>query len=91
MNDYRGGEMSTEVVVEQNLWTADRSEIVLQAWFHGKTVTFVCTNPSSRPVLTFFFLLVFFSFSVNLKLPIMPFSYFVIQFSIKAFVKKIMI
>ena len=35
MNEYRGGEMSTEVVVDRNLWTelwtVDGSEIVLQA------------------------------------------------------------
>ena len=35
MNEYRGGEMSSEVVVDRNLWTelwtVDGSESVLQA------------------------------------------------------------
>ena len=43
-------------------------------------------GPSSKPVLTFFYLF-FFSF-FNLKLPITLFSYFVIQFKIKTFEKK---
>ena len=48
-------------------------------------------GPSSRPLLTcFYFGFFFFSFfnSNLLKLPIMPFSYFVIQFNIKTFEKK---
>ena len=50
MNEYRGGEISTEVVVDQNLWTklltVDGSESVLRAWLHayGRLLTFLCTD-----------------------------------------------
>ena len=37
----------------------------------------------------FYFSFFSFLFFLNLKLPIMPFSYFVIQFNIKTFGKKI--
>ena len=53
---------------------------------HGRTFDFRVHGPSSRPVLTFFYFILFFSFFFfNLKLPIMPLSYFVIQFNIKTF------
>ena len=85
-----GGEMSTEVVVDRNLKTkvvtVDGSESVLRARLFGRTFAFRVNGPSSRPVITFF--LVFFPFLFfNLKLPIMPFSYFVIQFNSKTFGK----
>ena len=84
MNEYCGGEMSTKVVLDQNcgrnLWTVDGSETVLRAWLHGRTFDFRLNGPSSRPVLTFFILVFFFISFFNLKLPIMPFSYFVIQY-----------
>ena len=89
MNEYRGGEMSTEVVVDRicrrKLWTVDGSKSVLRAWLYCRTFNFRVHGPSSRPVPTFFFnfSFLFFSFFFNLKLPIMPFSYFVIQFNIK--------
>ena len=37
MNEYRRGEMSTEVVVDGNLWTetVDGSESVMQARIYG--------------------------------------------------------
>ena len=93
MNEYRGGEMLMEVVVDRNLWmklwTVDGSESVLQAWLHGRAFDFCVHKPNSRPVLTFFYLFFFFFF--NLKLSIIPFCYFVIQFNIKTFGKKIMI
>ena len=51
------GVMSTEVVVDQNLWTElwtlDGSESVLRAWFHGRTFDFRVHGPSSRPLLNF--------------------------------------
>ena len=76
MDEYRGGEMSTEVVVERNLWTeiwtVDGSESVLRTWVHIKTFDFRVHGRSSRPVLTFF-IFFFFSLFFNLKLPIMPF------------------
>ena len=56
MNEYRRGEMSTEVVVDRNLWTVDGSESVLRAWLHGRTFDFRVHGPSSRPVLSFFIL-----------------------------------
>ena len=48
-------------------------------------LTFVCTDLVRGQYQPFFLILVFFSFLFffNLKLPIMPFSYFVIQFNIK--------
>ena len=56
-NEYRGGEMLTEVVIDEicgrKLWTADEVKVSLP----------------------------FFLFFLNLKLPIMLFSYFVIQFN----------
>ena len=71
-------------------FTLDGSESVLRAWRHGRTFDFRVHGPSSRPVLTFFYFRFFFPFLfLNLKLPIMPFSYFVIQFSIKTFGKKL--
>ena len=66
MNEYREGEMSTEVVVDRNLWTADGSESVLRAWRHGRTFDFRVHGPSSKPVLTFFYSSFFFSFFLNL-------------------------
>ena len=78
MNEYLGGEMSTEVVVDRNLWTemwiVDGSESVLRAWLHGKAFDLVVHGPSTRPVLTFLILVFFSSLFFNLKLPIMPFS-----------------
>ena len=68
MNEYRGCEMSTEVVVDRNLWTVDGNKSVLRAWLHGKTFNFRVHGPNSRPVLTFFY----FNFFFNLKLLIMP-------------------
>ena len=66
VNEYRGSEMSTEVVVDRNLWTkigtVNESESVHQAWLHGRTFDFRVHGPSPRPVLTFF-ILVFFFFS----------------------------
>ena len=60
INEYRGGEMSTEVVVDGNLWReiVERGSMV-------ELLTFVIRvqGPSSRPVLTFyfiFFLILFF-------------------------------
>ena len=48
-------------------------------------LTFVCMDLFEAHT-DLFFILVFFSFLfLNLKLPIMPFSYFVIQFNIKTF------
>ena len=89
-NEYRGGEMPKEVNVDRNLWKeiviVDGSESALREWLHGKTFDFRVHRHSSRPVLTFF-ILVFFSLFFNLKLPIMSFSYFVIQFNIKTFGK----
>ena len=52
------------------MWTVDRSECVLRAWFHGRTLDFRVYGPSSRPVLTFLF---FYFLFFNLKLPITPF------------------
>ena len=46
-------------------------------------LTFVCTDLDLVRTDLFYFLFLFF----NLKLPIMPFSYFVIQFNIKTFGK----
>ena len=83
--------MSTEVVVDRNLWTVDGSQSALRAWRHGRTFDFRKHGPTSRPVLTFFILVFFLFFFLNLKLPIIPCSYFVIQFNIKTFGKKIMI
>ena len=44
MNEYRGGEMSTEVVLDQNcgrkLWTVNESKNVLRAWLYGRTFDF---------------------------------------------------
>ena len=75
----------------RKLWTVNGSESVLRALLHGRTFDFRVHGPSLRPILTFF-ILVFFSFLLsNLKLPIMPFSYFVIQFHIKTFGEKNMI
>ena len=68
------------------MWSVDGGESVLRAWLHGRIFDFRVHGPSSRPALTFFFL-VFFSFFLNLKLPIMLFSYLVIQFNIKTFGK----
>ena len=66
MNEYRGGEMSTEVVVDRNLWTEtwtiDGSESALHTWLHGKTFYFSVHERSSRPVLTFFYFSFFFKF-----------------------------
>ena len=68
VNEYRGGEMSTEVAVHCNLWTemwtVDASGSVLRVWLNGRTFDFRVQGPSSRPVLTFFvvFLFVFFFF-----------------------------
>ena len=91
MNEYCGGEISTEVIVDQNLWT----EIVdlRRKWKHvscerGSMVellTFVCTDLVRGPYWHFFiylfiYLFIFLFFFLNLKLPIMSFSYFVIQF-----------
>ena len=78
MNEYRRGEVSTEVVaiVDRNLWTEivdrRRSEVSCDrdSMIHG---------PSSMPVPTlFYFIFIFFK---------MLFSYFVIQFNIKTFEK----
>ena len=70
------------------MWTVDGSESALRAWFHGRTFDFCVYGPSLRHLP--FFILVYFSFLFfNLKLPIMLFSYFVIQFNIKTFGKKI--
>ena len=63
INEYRGGEMVTEVVVDRNLWTLDGSESVLRAWLHGRIFDLRVNGPSSRPLLTFFILIFFFSFS----------------------------
>ena len=52
MSEYRGGEMSTEVVADQKLWTVEGSGSVLRAWLHGKTFDFRVRGFSSRPVLT---------------------------------------
>ena len=55
-----------------------------------RRLTFVCTGLVRGPYWTFF-ILAFFFFSFlffNLKLPITPFFYFVIQFNIKTFEKK---
>ena len=83
-----GSEMLTEVVVDENLWTVDGSESVLRAWLHDRTFDFRAHGPSIvRSLYWPFFILVFFFF-FNLKLPIMPFSYFVMQFNIKTFGKK---
>ena len=49
---------------------------------------FILWGPSSRPELTLFYFKFFYSFFFNLKLPIILFSYFVIQFDIKTFEKK---
>ena len=54
MNEYRRGEMSTEVIVDGNLWTEVKS--VLRAWLHVRTFDFRVHGPSSRPVLSFFIL-----------------------------------
>ena len=58
MNEYRGGEMSTEVVVDGNLWT----EIVDR----GRQVSCECRSmvhgSSSWPILTLFYFSFFFSF-----------------------------
>ena len=51
---------------------------------HGRTFDFRVHGPSSRPRIDLFVFLPF-SFFFNLKLLIMPFSYFVIQFDIKTF------
>ena len=42
MNEYRGSEMSMEVIVDRNLWTeiVDRWrkwQCVQRAWLHGRT------------------------------------------------------
>ena len=69
------------------MWTVDGSESVLRAWLHGKLLTFVCTDLVRGPYWPFFILVFFFfSFFSNLKLPIMPFSYFVMQFNIKTLI-----
>ena len=52
INEYRWGEMSTEVVVDRKF--VDGNEGVLRAWLHGRTFDFRVHGPSSRPVLTFF-------------------------------------
>ena len=70
------------------MWTVDVSESVLRAWLHGRTFDFRVHGPSSGPLLTFFYFSVFF---LNLKLPIMLFSHFVIQFNIKTFGKIVII
>ena len=81
--------MSTEVLVDRNLWTVDRSESVLRALLHGRTFDFRVHGPSSRAGLNFFyFSLFFFSFFFNLKLPIMPFSYLLIKFKILKHLEK---
>ena len=59
MNEYRGDEMSTEVVVDRNLWTE-----VKVSFERGYMVDFSVHGPNLRPVLTFFyFSFFFFSFS----------------------------
>ena len=65
-------EMSTEVVVDQNLWNVEGSESVLRALLHGISFDFRVHGPSSRPVLIFFYFIYFFFF-FNLKLPIVLF------------------
>ena len=60
MNEYREGEMSTEVVVDRNF--VDGSESVLRAWLRGRTFDFRMHGPSSRPVMTLFIYLHIFSF-----------------------------
>mgnify|MGYP001796350685 CR=1 FL=1 len=47
MNEYRGGEMSTEIC-GRKLWTVDGSECVLRAWLHGRTFDFLVHGPSSE-------------------------------------------
>ena len=52
--------MSMKVeICGRKLWTVD-SESVLRAWLHGRTFDFLVYGPSSRPVLTFFLILVVF-------------------------------
>ena len=46
MNEYRGGEMLTEVVVDRNLWKVDGSESVLREWLNGRTFDFHMHRPS---------------------------------------------
>ena len=53
MNEYRGGEMSTEVVV-------DGSESVLRAWLRGRTFDFLVHGSRTRLVLIFSPLRLFF-------------------------------
>ena len=85
VNEYRGGEMSTEVV-DGNLWT----EIVdcRRKWKCPASVAPWCTDLVRCPywpfLILFFFSFIFF----NLKLPITLFFYFVVQFTIKTFEKK---
>ena len=67
MNEYRGGEMSMEVVLDQicgrKLWTVNGNESVLRACLHGRAFNFRMHGPSSRSLLTFFsFRFLFFSF-----------------------------
>ena len=78
--------MSTEVVVDQNLWTeiVDRRRKCPVSVAHSRTFDFRVREPSSRPVYWPLFYFIF----LKIKLPIMPFSYFVIQFDIKIFGKK---
>ena len=72
------------------MWTVDGSESGLRAWLNGRIFDFRVHGPSSRPVLTFFILVLFFSilFFLNLKLLIKPFSYFITQYNIKTFLEK---
>ena len=66
----------------QKLWTVDGSESVLRAWLHGpRTMVEAHTDLFYSSFFSLFFLF-------TLKLPIMLFSYFVIQFNIKTFEKK---
>ena len=86
-----GGSGCRPKFVDGNCGTVDGSESVLRAWLYGRTFDFRVHEPSSRPVLTFLFIYFLFFFFFNLKFPIMPLSYFVIQFLILKHLEKNMI
>ena len=52
-------------------------------------LNFVCMDLVQGRIDLFYFLFLFLFSFFNLKLPIMPFSYFVIQFNIKTFGKNL--